>query len=270
MNEAFNNGIKSYYTSLPLDELSQKIYINTDNNPKENNLDMTLEEKPEFESIGNNDGFIIFKRKATLNGKKIEGSPIIQEETKNQRFNINQDLFIILLENNIFTIEFDQSNNPSPLYELTVEYLKKVISIDTILPDNTDLKISAAINGLGFEEGNPLNGLINYDINITSKEDSKFLFNFEFEIDFTFIPTLFHRELNFVLLGKNLQNINCYDKTHILNENLLKEWIDNTFKCALGNKEYNLFYNSFDLSKYFNSDDLSFEYLENYLSIKQN
>ena len=48
MNEAFTSkGVKAYYTSLPLGEVSQKIYTQTSNYiTNENNIDFTLESKP--------------------------------------------------------------------------------------------------------------------------------------------------------------------------------------------------------------------------------
>ena len=50
----------------------------------------------------------------------------------------------------------------------------------------------------------------------------------------------------------------------------LIQWIQNTYLCGLAQNEYNLFENALDLSYYFNSNDLSFEFMDEYLSIKKN
>ena len=59
MNKALNNGIKSYYTSLPFEELMQKIYTQTPNIPKEFNFDLTLEEMPEYGTTSQNEGYYL-------------------------------------------------------------------------------------------------------------------------------------------------------------------------------------------------------------------
>ena len=78
--------------------------------------------------------------------------------------------------------------------------------------------------------------------------------------------------LNFVLLSKNLQITNVAPETgfDIIDKVLLTEWIQNTYLCALGNNEYNLFELPMDLSYYFNTNDLSWEFLGYYLSVKKN
>ena len=205
-----------------------------------------------------------------MNEEENEGDPIIEEEMNIQRFNLNKKLFYNIFSYNKFNIEYDQSKNPSSLYSLTIEYLKKIASIDSTLPDNTELKISLTNLDFHISEDNPLNNIFYFEVNIASKYDSNILFNFEFNLEINFIPTLYHCGLNFILLGKNIKNININSKPDIIDENLIKEWIENTFLTALGNNEYNLFVNSFDLTYYFNSNDLNWEIIGegNYLSIK--
>ena len=270
MNKALNNGIKSYYTSLPFEELMQKIYTQTPNIPKEFNFDLTLEEMPEYGTTSQSEGYILFKRKGTLDGEPTGTGELATDDTNIQRFNLNGRLYQKLISENTFDIKFEQTNNPASMYQLTGEYLKKVASV--LINDTTQLRLEAKMGNVTFDTQNPMVGEVTLGISIISVDDLSTVFAFSATFKFMFVPTLFQNGLNFVLLAKNLEVSDITPETgyEILDGTLLNQWVQNTYLCALGNNEYNLFELPMDLSYYFNTNDLSWEFLGNYLSVKKN
>ena len=267
MNEALNTkGIDAYYKSLPLEQLVQKVYTQTSNNfPNENNIDLSLESMPEYSS----ESGLIIKRKAKLNDLDIEGSSTFPGDSS-QRFNINKKLIQNLISQNLFNIVYEQANNPSTQYELTVAYLKQIMDVSSTYPDNTELKVSAEMNDVVFNEEDSISGYVNFNVYVISKSDLENLLTFTLKIGFKFTPTLFQNGLNFVLLSKHLSIMEVKPSSTVRDEDLLRSWIQNTYLVALGNNEYNLFCLSFDLSYYFTTNKLSYEFKNDYLSIKKN
>ena len=270
MNKVLNDGIDTYYKSLPFEELEQKIYVQTANIPKENNFDLTLEEMPELGETSENETFIIFKRKGKLNGEDIGNGSTFDDDTNIQRFNLHALIYQRLILDNIFNITFEQSNNPSSMYQLTGEYLKKVANIT--INDTVQLKVQACMEEIIFNTINPMIGDITFYINIISMDDSSVVFPFTLKMKFAFNPTLLQSGLNFYLISKDLTitDITPDPDYEITDATTLIQWIENTYLCALGKKEYNLLENSLDLSYYFNTNDLSCEFKDAYLSIKKN
>ena len=84
---------------------------------------------------------------------------------------------------------------------------------------------------------------------------------------FKLTPTLFQNGLNFVLLSKDITIGNISSDKAISDLDLLKKWIQNTYLVALGYSEYNLFALSFDLSYFFTTNKLTYEFNDEYLSI---
>ena len=273
MINEFNKAITGYYKSLPLEELGQKIYVQTSSVSEEVYFDLTLENMPYYQDIGDSDGYVVLERKGTLNKKSTKEKYIPENADNLQRFNLHSDIYHNLISQNLFGFDFEQSNNPATLYQLTGAYLKKVAKLHVSLLDETQLKIEAQMFNASFDNPSPMVGDVKMLISVISKEDDSKIFEFNAAFKFTFIPTLFQSGLNFVLLGKNIElyEINPESGYEILDNDLLIEWIQNTYLCALGKNEYNLFEVPLDLSYYFNSNNLSWEYLEDgYLSIKKN
>ena len=271
MNSYLESVIESYYKSLSFEEWMQKVYIKTNDIPKENNFDLTLEEMPEYYKSSKNEDFIIFKRKGTLNGDQTETGTIPEDDISSQSFNLHGSIYQKLILQNKFDIQFEQTNNPASKYQLTGEYLKKVANLKTTIEDTLQLKLEAKMGEITFDTTDPLNGNVIFGISIISKDDLSTLFAFDLNMKFTFTPTLFQNGLNFVILSKSLTfQITSNPEYEILDEDLLKEWIENTYLCALGKNEYNLFELPLDLSYYFNTNDLKIDFLENYLSVMKN
>ena len=263
MNEAFTNkGIKAYYTSLPLGEVSQKIYTQTSNFiTNENNIDFSLESKPEYTS----DNFIL-KRKGKLNDLDISGDRVFTDTSSSQKLSINKKLIQNLITQNTFNIIYEQTNNPSPQYELTVAYLKKIMDVSGYA-DSTELKVFVDMTDITFNDEDAISGTATLEISVIAKTDLKSLLTFTLKIGFKFTPTLFQNGLNFVLLAKNLKILEVKPTETVRDEDLLNSWILNTYLVALGNNEFNLFSLSLDLSYYFTTNKLSYEFNDNYLSI---
>ena len=263
MNEAFTNkGIKAYYTSLPLGEVSQKIYTQTSNFiTNENNIDFSLESKPEYTS----DNFIL-KRKGKLNDLDISGDRVFTDTSSSQKLNINKKLIQNLITQNTFNIIYEQTNNPSPQYELTVTYLKKIMDVSGYA-DSTELKVFVDMTDITFNDEDAISGTATLEVSVIAKTDLKSLLTFTLKIGFKFTPTLFQNGLNFVLLAKNLKILEVKPTETVRDEDLLNSWILNTYLVALGNNEFNLFSLSLDLSYYFTTNKLSYEFNDNYLSI---
>ena len=228
---------------------------------------------PYYQDVAETEGFVILERKGTLNEENKEERYIPENADNKQRFNLHSDIYQKLISQNLFGFDFEQSNNPATLYQLTVAYLKKVAKLDGKLPDETKLKIEAQMFNASFDNPSPMVGDVKMIISVISQEDQNTIFEFNAAFKFTFLPTLFQSGLNFVLLGKNVElyEINPESGYEILDYDLLLQWIQNTYLCALGKNEYNLFEVPLDLSYYFKSNDLSWEYLDDgYLSIKKN
>ena len=262
MNDVFtNNGVKPYYLGLPMEKLSQKVFTPTSGFfGNENNIDLTLEGKPDFTNAT-----ITFKRKGKLNDLNIDGDPTSSETPNNKTFNINKKLFQNLISQNLFDIFYEQTNNPSPEYVLTAEYLKKIMECE--YPDSTELKVGAEMTNVTFYDTNDLNGTMIFNVTVFEKEEFNTLLNFELKIDFKFTPILFHGGLNFILFPKNL-NVAEVNPVQVVDDlELLTEWIVNTYVAALGRSEFNLLCYSFDLSHYFSSSTLDYDFIDNYLSI---
>jgi len=198
MNEAFTNkGIKAYYTSLPLGEVSQKIYTQTSNFiTNENNIDFSLESKPEYTS----DNFIL-KRKGKLNDLDISGDRVFTDTSSSQKLNINKKIIQNLITQNTFNIIYEQTNNPSPQYELTVAYLKKIMDVSGYA-DSTELKVFVDMTDITFNDEDAISGTATLEVSVIAKTDLKSLLTFTLKIGFKFTPTLFQNGLNFVLLAK--------------------------------------------------------------------
>ena len=266
LNDIFNEkGVDGFYKSLPFEELVQKIYTQTSTSiSNENNIDLTLDSMPEYYT----DSGLIFYRKGQLNDINItEEYPIFNSDSS-QRFNINIKLIKNLISENLFNIVYEQTNNPSILYELTVAYLKKIMDISSY-PDSTELKVSSGIINIDFDEGDDINGVATLMVNVISKSDLETLLNFRLKLGFKLIPTLLQNGLNFVLLSQKLNIIEVKPSQTVRDEILLRTWIQNTYLVALGNNEFNLFSLDFDLSFYFTSNNLAYEFKEGYLSIKR-
>ena len=263
MNNLFNlNGVNVYYNNLPTQNLVQKVYTQTSNTvPNENTIDLTIESQPEYKSGSG----ILFKRKAKLNNLDIEGDDVFDSDTS-QRFNINKKLIQKLISENLFNLEYDQSNNPSPEYQLTVEYLKQIVDVSS-LPDTTQLKVSAKMTDVTFKNEDAISGDVTLDVNVLTNSDSQNLLAFTLKLGFKFNPTLLNNGLNFVLLGKNISIEEITSSSTLKSEDLLRSWIKNTYLVYLGNREYNLLSLSFDLSFFFNTNKLGYEFKNNYLSI---
>ena len=266
MNEVLNKkGVDAYYKNMPLDQLVQKVYTRTSNAHNENNVDLSLESIPEYSS----DSGLIIKRKAKLNDLDITGSSTFSGDSS-QRFNINKKLIQNLISQNLFNIVYEQANNPSPQFELTVAYLKQIMDVDSSYPDNTQLQVSAEMNNVAFNEGDSISGSVDFTVYIVSKSDFEDLLTFTLKIGFKFTPTLFQNGLNFVLLAKDLNIMEVKPTSTIKDGDLLLSWIQNTYLVALGNNEFNLFSLAFDLSNYFSTNKLAYEFKNDYLSIKKN
>ena len=263
MNDAFTiNGVEAYYNCLPFESLIQKVYTQTSINiANENNIDLTLEVEPEYTS--NSD--FIFKRKGKLNDLDIDGSTTFTDTSSYQKFNINKNIIQNLISENLFNIVFEQTNNPSPIYELTGSYLKQII--DTTIDNSENLKVLAEIDNVVFNSEDAISGDAYITVSIISKSDFSIVLDFTMKISFVFTPTLFQNGLNFVLLAKNLKIQGIKSSQTIRNQDLLANWIENTYLVALGNNEFNLFTLSFNLSYYFSSNKLSYEFRNDYLSI---
>ena len=264
MNEAFTYfGVEAYYKALPFEELIQKVYTQTSTNiAYENNIDLTLESAPEYTS--NKD--FIFKKKGKLNDLDISGSAILSDSSYYQKFYVNKELIQNLISQNLFNIIYEQTNNPSPQYELTVEYLKQIIYVSDY-SDSTELKIIAEMTEVTFNDEDSISGIVTFEVNVMTKTDFSILLDFTLNIGFKFTPTLFQNGLNFVLLGKNLSIKSIETTQTVRDQNLLMNWIENTYLVALGNNEFNLFSLSFDLSYYFSTNTLSYEFNSDYLCI---
>lgn len=263
MNEAFTSkGVKAYYTSLPLGEVSQKIYTQTSNYiTNENNIDFTLESKPEYTS----DNFIL-KRKGKLNDLDISGDRTFTDTSSSQKLNINKKLIQNLITQNTFNIIYEQTNNPSTQYELTVAYLKKIMDVSGY-EDSTELKVFVDMIDITFNNEDAISGTATLEVRVIAKTVLKSLLTFTLKIGFKFTPTLFQNGLNFVLLAKNLNILEVKPTETVRDGDLLNSWILNTYLVALGNSEFNLFSLSLDLSYYFTTNKLSYEFNDNYLSI---
>ena len=264
MNEAFTvNGVEAYYKGLPFEELVQKIYTQTSTNiANENNIDLTLESAPEY--TRNND--LIFKKKGKLNDLDISGSAILSDNSSYQKFYINKELIKNLISQNLFNIIYEQTNNPSPKYELTVAYLKQIMDVSSY-SDTDELKVFAEMEDVVFNDEDAISGTLMFTVSIIAKEDFNIVLDFTLNIGFEFTPTLFQNGLNFVLLGKNLSIKDIKATQTVRDQDLLKDWIENTYLVALGNNEFNLFSLSFDLSYYFSTNKLSYEFNGDYLCI---
>ena len=263
MNNLFNlNGVNVYYNNLPTQNLVQKVYTQTSNTvPNENTIDLTIESQPEYKS----ESGILFKRKAKLNNLDIEGDDVFSSDSS-QRFNINKKLIQKLISENLFSLEYNQSKNPSPLYELTVAYLKQIVDVSS-LPDTTELKVSAKMTDVTFNNEDAISGVVTLEVNVLTNSDSQNLLAFTLKLGFKFTPTLLNNGLNFVLLGKNISIEEVISSSTLKSEDLLRSWIKNTYLVYLGNREYNLLSLAFDLSFFFNTNKLGYEFRNNYLSI---
>ena len=264
MNDAFTiNGVEAYYKGLPFEELVQKVYTQTSTNiVNENNIDLTLESAPEYTS--NND--LIFKKKGKLNDLDISGSAILSDSSSYQKFYINKELINKLISENLFNIIYEQTNNPSPKYELTVAYLKQIMDV-SYYSDSDELKVFAEMTDVDFNDEDAISGILTFTVSVMAKEDFEILLDFTLNIGFEFTPTLFQNGLNFVLLGKNLSIKDVKATQTLRDQDLLLSWIENTYLVALGNNEFNLFSLSFDLSYYFSTNKLSYEFNNDYLCI---
>ena len=269
MNEVLNtNGVEAYYKSLPFEGLVQKVYTQTSNNvANENNIDLTIEVEPETYDSG-----LIIKRKGKLNNIQEINDKYITDFSKfteeySQNFNIHASLIENLVKENLFNIVFEQSNNPSTEYELTVSNLRKIVDVSSSYPDTAELKILAEMEDAVIDGEDDLTGTISFTVKVISKTDLETLLTFSLKIRFTLTPTLLQNGLNFVLLSKSLNILEVKSSSTIKDETLLRSWIQNTYLVALGKNEYNLFSLDFDLSYYFNTNKLNYEFKNGYLSI---
>ena len=264
MNAAFTtDGVEVYYKELPLEQSIQKVYTQTSTNIAfENNIDLTLESAPEYTI--NDD--LIFKKKGKLNDLDISGSAILSDSSSYQKFYINKALIKNLISQNLFNIIYEQGNNPSPKYELTVEYLKQIMDV-SYYSDSTKLKVIAEMTDVVFNDEDAISGTLTFTVSVIETTYLDTLLDFTLNIGFEFTPTLFQNGLNFVLLGKNL-SIKDFKATQTLrNQELLLNWIENTYLVALGNNEFNLLSLSLNLSPYFSGNKLSYEFINDYLCI---
>ena len=271
MNEVFNTyGVEAYYKSLPFEGLVQKVYTQTSNVPNENNIDLTIESDPETYDSG-----LIIKRKGKLNDLEEKRDNYLTDFSKftegnSQSFNIHSSLIESLVEENLFNIVFEQSNNPSTEFELTVSNLKKIVDVSSSYPDTTELKVLAEMDEAVLDGEDDLSGTVSLTVKIISKSDLETLLTFSLKISFTLTPTLLQNGLNFALLSRSLNILEVKSSSTIKDEALIRSWIENTYLVALGKNEYNLFSLDFDLSYYFNTNKLNYEFIAEYLSIYRN
>ena len=183
-----------------------------------------------------------------------------------QKFYIHKELIQNLISENLFNIIYEQTNNPSPKYELTVECLKQIMDVSSY-SDSDQLKVIGEMTDVVFNDEEAISGILTFTVSVMTKEDFEILLDFTLNIGFEFTPTLFQNGLNFVLLGKNLSIKNIKATQTIRDQELLIDWIENTYLVALGNNEYNLFSLAFDLSYYFSTNKLSYEFNSDYLCI---
>ena len=262
MNDAFTDGAQAYYTSLPFESLVQKAYTQTSTNlANENNIDLTLEELPEY--TRNSD--FIFKRKGKLNDLDITGTPEFSDSSSYQKFNINKLLIQNLITENLFDIVYEQTNNPASKYELTLKYLKQIMSVTG--SDSTQLKLIAEIDNVVFDGEDAISGTAYLTVSIITRSSYEVLLEFSLTMSFKLTPTLFQNGLNFVLLAKDLKILEVKPTQTVTDQDLLLSWIENTYLVSLGNNEFNLFSLSFDLSHYFSTNKLTYEFRGDYLSI---
>ena len=264
MNEAFTtDGVEVYYKDLPLEKTVQKVYTQTSTNIGfENKIDLTLESAPEY--TNNND--LIFKRKGKLNDLDISGSVILSDSSSYQKFYINKALIQNLISQNLFNIILDQSNNPSPKYDLTVAYLKQIMDVSDY-SDSTKLKVIAEMADVAFDDEDAISGTLTFAVSVMETTNLNILLDFTLNIGFEFTPTLFQNGLNFVLLGKNLSIKGVKATQTLRDQDLLLSWIENTYLVSLGNNEFNLLSLSLNLSPYFSNNKLSYEFRNDYLCI---
>ena len=264
MNEAFTtDGVEAYYQELPLEQSVQKVYTQTSTNIVfENNIDLTLESAPEYSK--SND--LIFKKKGKLNDLDISGSSILSDSSSYQKFYINKVLIQNLISQNLFNIIYEQENNPSPKYELTVAYLKQIMDV-SYYSDSAKLKVIAEMTNVDFNDEDAISGTLSFLVSIIETTDLEILLDFTLNIGFEFTPTLFQNGLNFVLLGKNLSIQGVKATQTLRDQDLLLSWIKNTYLVALGNNEFNLLSLSLNLSPYFSSNKLNYEFINDYLCI---
>jgi len=272
MNEAFNTyGVEAYYKSLPFEGLVQKVYTQTSNNvPNENNIDLTMETAPDTYDSG-----LIIKRKGKLNDLEEISDNYLTDFSKftegnSQNFNIHVSVIESLIKENLFNIVFEQSNNPSTEYELTVSNLKKIVDVSSSYPDTTELKVLAEMDDVVADGEDDLSGIVNFTVKVISKSDLETLLTFSLKLRFTLTPTLLQNGLNFVVLSRSLNILEVTSSSTLKDEALLRSWIQNTYLVALGKNEYNLFSLDFDLSYYFNTNKLYYEIKYGYLSIYRN
>jgi hypothetical protein len=272
MNKAFSDTVIGYYKSLPFDEYGQKIYIRTSGEPNEVNFDLSLEAIPYYENKEETGECIYFERKGIINDDETFNLRFGNEMDTNQRFNLHGSIYQKLISDNLFGFDIEQTNNPATMYTLTAGDLKKVADLNTTIPDETELKLEAKMDSVSFDPMYPTVGDLNLRVEIISKEDQTSLLVFNAKFKFTLNPTLVQNGLNFVLLSKNIElsEVTGESGAEITDYDTLIQWIQNTYLCGLGQNEYNLFENAFDLSYYFNGNDLSFEFMDEYLSIKKN
>ena len=215
----------------------------------------------------------IFNRKGILNKKEnyLMRSKYQNADTQ-QTFNLHGSLYQKLISDNLFGFDIEQTNNPATMYKLIGKDLKKVANVKDTVKDEQELKLKANMESVTFDDKFPMAADLSLKVEVLSKEDSSTLFAFIAKFKFVFTPTLIQTGLNFVLLGKNveLSDITEQPEYQIKDRDTLLQWIQNTYLCALGQNEYNLFEYSLDLSYYFNSNDLSFDFVDEYLSIKKN
>ena len=133
--------------------------------------------------------------------------------------------------------------------------------------DSTELKVFVDMTDITFNDEDAISGTATLEVSVIAKTDLKSLLTFTLKIGFKFTPTLFQNGLNFVLLAKNLKILEVKPTETVRDEDLLNSWILNTYLVALGNNEFNLFSLSLDLSYYFTTNKLSYEFNDNYLSI---
>lgn len=272
MNKAFSDTVVGYYKSLPFEEYGQKIYIRTSGEPNEVNFDLSLEEMPYYENKEETGECVYFERKGIINTDKILNLRFGNEVDTNQRFNIHGSIYQQLISDNLFGFDIEQTNNPATMYTLIAGDLKKVANLNESIPDETELKLEAKMKSVTFDPTYKTVGDLNLIVDIISKEDQTSLLVFNAKFKFTLNPILVQNGLNFVLLSKNIElsEVTKESGAEITDYDTLIQWIQNTYLCGLAQNEYNLFENALDLSYYFNSNDLSFEFMDEYLSIKKN
>ena len=272
MNKAFSDTVVGYYKSLPFEEYGQKIYIRTSGEPNEVNFDLSLEEMPYYENKEETGECVYFERKGIINTDEILNLRFGNEVDTNQRFNIHGSIYQQLISDNLFGFDIEQTNNPATMYTLIAGDLKKVANLNESIPDETELKLEAKMKSVTFDPTYKTVGDLNLIVDIISKEDQTSLLVFNAKFKFTLNPTLVQNGLNFVLLSKNIElsEVTKESGAEITDYDTLIQWIQNTYLCGLAQNEYNLFENALDLSYYFNSNDLSFEFMDEYLSIKKN